>query len=642
MIKNLKVCLLFCFIISAYTLLDKENTKRRKSFGLKLLEVFDKIYDEQPIESFDESELELVVKSLSNFIINKFGLQKSPKLKITDLFKNFSSKVITKLNEIKQNTNQVKDPNVNKDSILCKPCHFIMVQIDRLMNKKYGFKFLKNVLSSICSLVLDKSVCYGAIYRYGDIIYDALIDHYFDSEFVCTKIGVCDKHYIELDADDFAREVLKGKPQTEVPTFPSEKTLKVLHLADMHIDMFYQEGSEADCGDPFCCRDIKENPKHKAGYFGSLAACDLPEHTIQEILDFIATEIKPDLVLWTGDNGSHDVWQLPPETASLSTHFIGKQIYERLVLKNNITLVPSIGNHEEKEVDIFNVYNLTQEQTLLKNISEVYQLFIGEEKAKEFEKSGYFTMKYGKNLRIISLNCFACDGVDFYLIRDPTDPLNQIEWLRSELQKAEENGEKVFIIGHIPPGEWSFLTECNKRYNALQDRYQNIIRGQFFAHTHFDQITLMKSYFNSSIVTGVNFVAPSLTTYSSVNPSFRVFEVDPETWYMKDLKTYRLDIEKANKNKDLPLQLEETLTFNQIYGSKHLYDYDKILETTEKVKTDNETFRTILDMFFHGGTDVQKYWNSNVMKISIYCRTVSPTFAEYWKCANYKTCNIFI
>ncbi|CAF4630433.1 unnamed protein product, partial [Rotaria socialis] len=36
---------------------------------------------------------------------------------------------------------------------------------------------------------------------------------------------------------------------------PSQSILSVLHLADLHIDIEYKPGSNADCGRPLCCRD---------------------------------------------------------------------------------------------------------------------------------------------------------------------------------------------------------------------------------------------------------------------------------------------------------------------------------------------------------------------------------------------------
>ena len=39
-----------------------------------------------------------------------------------------------------------------------------------------------------------------------------------------------------------------------------------------------------------------------------------------------------------------------------------------------------------------------------------------------------------------------------WLLLNSTDPAQELQWLIYELQSAELKGEKVHILGHIPPG----------------------------------------------------------------------------------------------------------------------------------------------------------------------------------------------
>jgi len=75
-------------------------------------------------------------------------------------------------------------------------------------------------------------------------------------------------------------------------------------------------------------------------------------------------------------------------------------------------------------------------------------------------------------------------------------------------------------MGHIPSD--SLTEEWSEVYNALIERYQNIIIGQFYGHTHDDEIRIYKNN-GTNTVNNVAFIAPSITTFSSHNPSFRVF-----------------------------------------------------------------------------------------------------------------------
>lgn len=68
-----------------------------------------------------------------------------------------------------------------------------------------------------------------------------------------------------------------------------------------------------------------------------------------------------------------------------------------------------------------------------------------------------------------------------------TDPATELQWLIYELQSAELSGEKVHIIGHIPPGHSDCLKIWSRNYYAIINRYESTITAQFFGHTHYDE-----------------------------------------------------------------------------------------------------------------------------------------------------------
>ena len=123
-----------------------------------------------------------------------------------------------------------------------------------------------------------------------------------------------------MDPYDEVKSILKGKPviskhndfidslyaQMAASVRP---TIKVVHIADFHADPWYVEGAIADCGGPYCCRNETYLGKGSipAGKFGVTEdPCDIPLVTVQSTLDYIKVKIKPDMVIWTGDNSPHD------------------------------------------------------------------------------------------------------------------------------------------------------------------------------------------------------------------------------------------------------------------------------------------------------------------------------------------------
>ena len=57
-----------------------------------------------------------------------------------------------------------------------------------------------------------------------------------------------------------------------------------------------------------------------------------------------------------------------------------------------------------------------------------------------------------------------------WLYLNTTDPDGQLKWLMSILQKAEDNKEKVHIVGHIPPGISDCLKAWSHNFYKIVDR----------------------------------------------------------------------------------------------------------------------------------------------------------------------------
>ena len=64
-------------------------------------------------------------------------------------------------------------------------------------------------------------------------------------------------------------------------------TAKILQLTDVHLDVNYTVGTNADCGLPLCCRDgVPETDQDAAGLFGHYK-CALPPLALDALLAHI-------------------------------------------------------------------------------------------------------------------------------------------------------------------------------------------------------------------------------------------------------------------------------------------------------------------------------------------------------------------
>lgn len=101
-----------------------------------------------------------------------------------------------------------------------------------------------------------------------------------------------------------------------------------------------------------------------------------------------------------------------------------------------------------------------------------------------------------------------------------------LRWLTAQLQECEDKGIKVHLIGHHPPGQSDIFSVWSENFNKIVNRYEATITGQFYGHTHFDEFAVFFDEANATRPFGVAYVAPSITTFNSGEPSVRVYHID--------------------------------------------------------------------------------------------------------------------
>lgn len=391
-----------------------------------------------------------------------------------------------------------------------------------------------------------------------------------------------------------------------------------------------------------CCRNEVGRAvgiQESAGRWGFQGKCDIPLRTLDLFVETVVNQIKPDIIIWTGDNPPHNPWNNNREEAYEITGVFVDLLYKKYKFQGAV--YPALGNHEEYITDQYDPFNMERELGFLKNMGDLFRQWLSDQEYEQFIQTGYYTSKYkDSSLRVISFNCFLCDTMNFFLIKNPTDPGNQIEWMEKVLREAEKNGEYVFIAGHIPPGDSTFLSECSKRYNALIDRFSNIIRGQFFGHSHYDEFRVIPEYFNNNNIAGVVLTAPSLTSYSWQNPSFRVFDVDYSTLILKDFVQYRLNLTEANLNPDEKPVWSISYKAKETFGFEHLSDFNVFKNAIGKIMNDNDWLEFIVKSFFSDSiTSVGQNIKNKNFPLFISCRFNISIFDDYLKCTHYRTCN---
>ncbi|KAL0851184.1 hypothetical protein ABMA28_007036 [Loxostege sticticalis] len=336
----------------------------------------------------------------------------------------------------------------------------------------------------------------------------------------------------------------------------TDQTFKVLQISDTHFDPYYAEGSNAECNEPLCCRASSgpvKSPSSGAGRWGDYRKCDTPKRTIDHMLKHIAdTHTDIDYILWTGDLPPHDVWN---QTKEENLKVLQETVAQMSDMFPGVPIFPALGNHEASPVNSFPPPYISSPDLniawLYDELDAQWRRWLPAGVSQTVRRGAFYSVLVRPGFRIISLNMNYCNNKNWWLLMNSTDPATELQWLIYELQTAEFSGEKVHIIGHIPPGHSDCLKIWSRNYYAIVNRYEATITAQFFGHTHFDEFEVFYDPNDLGRATSIAYVGPSVSPYYDLNLGYRIYYVDgdhPETTrQVIDHETWIMNLKEANQ-----------------------------------------------------------------------------------------------
>jgi sphingomyelin phosphodiesterase acid-like 3 len=178
-----------------------------------------------------------------------------------------------------------------------------------------------------------------------------------------------------------------------------------------------------------------------------------------------------------------------------------------------------------------------------------------------FAAGGYYSVSLPapiQNARLLVLNDLfmsknyaTCSGKS-----DPGAAEAQLAWLSQQLAEARANKQKVWIIAHIPPGvdlyssakrlsnvcagQKPVMFLSSEKMADVLSAYADVIELAIFAHTHMDELRLLKENGQSpasSLGVAVKMV-PSISPIHGNSPSFVVAQVDRSSAELKDYRVF--------------------------------------------------------------------------------------------------------
>ena len=415
-------------------------------------------------------------------------------------------------------------------------------------DRKYKGLFAFIIQTCINLHIEETEVCVGVVKAMKNETQFLLANINVTGEMICGLITPlsCKTTHLSWNENRWVIPLPKRHKAFNSRNRTEGKAMKVLQISDLHIDLRYTPSSQVNCNEPLCCRQPAKTGDTLAGYWGSYGYCDTPYWTAVNFLEHVSQQ-KFDYILWTGDLPAHDIWN-----QSRSTQEYLLKNLTSLLLKYfpDTPIFPALGNHESYPVNSFPpdyVKGYNGESWLYGWLGNVWAPWLNEDALASVKKSGYYTALIKPGLRIVSLNMNYCNNQNYWMLLKPRDPNGELQWLVNTLYQAELNGELVQIIGHIPPTiGGDCLDVWRNNYYNIVTRFRDIIRSQFFGHTHSDQVEVL--YSNSSLKEPIStaYICPSVTTFVNLNPGYRVYDIDDQTFDVLNYHTYILNLTKAN------------------------------------------------------------------------------------------------
>ncbi|ODM95237.1 Sphingomyelin phosphodiesterase [Orchesella cincta] len=422
------------------------------------------------------------------------------------------------------------------------------------------------------------------------------------------------------------------------------RPLKILHLADLHIDLDYAPGTAAECeNDVLCCQErfgYPEEGEVGAGYYGDNRKCDAPLSMLHLALGHIRKEHTDiDLIYMTGDLVPHNIWYTDEEENKEIIRLVSKIMYEYFP---NTKLIPCLGNHEAHPVNLYSPTSRTfnppesnpiptelRQDWVYETAYEAWKQWIPSEERENFLRAGFYVVEINEKMRAIVVNTNVCYGFNMWQTYSPRDPADMLQWLQNELYITAKGGKTAHIIGHVPPGHEDCSKAWSREFYKIVARYKTIVTGQFYGHTHYDEFRILHDPDNHTQPINVMWIGPSLTPYRIFNPGYRIYHMDAnESTYgnIVDHETWVYDLDKANEDyrqmygngteMTTPEVDDRIVQWFQLYQATKAYNISDTLPTTmrgfvSRMAKEKETF----DLFYQH-----------------YYKAIDPSFSEKDPC----------
>jgi sphingomyelin phosphodiesterase acid-like 3 len=317
-----------------------------------------------------------------------------------------------------------------------------------------------------------------------------------------------------------------------------------------------------------------------------------------------------------------------------------------------IPVYPSIGNNDTACDD----YRLDTASDFLARAGRIVAEGLPparrQEARRTFALGGYYSLDMGATMggtRLVVVNDVflspryrTCGGV-----ADPVAATAEIAWLHKQLAQARHLGQRVWVMGHIPPGIDSYATSAKTRdicgnqtpevflssdkLANLLIEYADVVRLGIFAHSHMDEMRLLggpsggphRSFERSVAIK----VVPSISPVDGNSPSFTIALVNQSSAVLENYQV----VTASNQSGDAAIwstEYDYAETYHEVQFSPStvgelIADFEK--DRGAQMGTSQKYIRN----YFAGGdsSELKPFWPQYV------CAMANHTAKAFVSCA---------
>lgn len=168
-------------------------------------------------------------------------------------------------------------------------------------------------------------------------------------------------------------------------------------------------------------------------------------------------------------------------------------------------------------------------------VGEIWGGLISNASQQTIIDGGYYSVLVRPGLRLIALNNNPCFVFNWWVLYGVEPIREQFQWLHDILLEAEQIGDKVHILAHIPSNIYEFHGACSREYRRIIDRFHKTIVAQFNGHTESYGFHLYYKENNLTNPIAIGFNGGSIASYSFKNRNYAVYGVDGMNFVKKIL-----------------------------------------------------------------------------------------------------------